>query len=119
MVWRMKKLLLLAMAVVLVGCSGLPKYDDTARDFSNIRIGMSRDEVMAAKGIPFETAATSGVEFLLYAVGTDYGNAGFVPDEKYEKYYVRLVDGKVHSFGSVGDFDSTKDPTLRIIKQRK
>jgi len=29
------------------------------------------------------------------------------------------VEGKVESFGSMGDFDSTKDPTLNInIKSR-
>jgi hypothetical protein len=29
-------------------------------------------------------------------------------------YYVRLVNGKVESFGRTGDFDSTKTPTVRL-----
>ena len=87
----------------MVGCAFTP-----ARDFSKIKIGMSRGEVIAVKGKPFETAAKDGTEYLFY-------------QEPYElkEYFVRLVDGKVDSYGRVGDFDSTKDPTLRIIKQRK
>ena len=35
-------------------------------------------------------------------------------------YYVKLVNGKVESFGEKGDFDSTKTPTVRIeIDEKK
>ena len=30
-------------------------------------------------------------------------------------WFVRFIDGKVESFGQRGDFDSTKDPTNRVI----
>ena len=29
-------------------------------------------------------------------------------------YYVRLINGKVESYGRTGDFDSTKTPTVRL-----
>jgi hypothetical protein len=110
----MKQILLMIVAVVMVGCHTI---DDSARDFSKIRIGMSRDEVIAAKGNPFETAAKDGTEYLMWAMGATELGVYYVHED--EKYYVRLVDGKVDSYGKVGDFDSTKDPALRIIKQRK
>ena len=33
---------------------------------------------------------------------------------KYSEYFVRLVNGKVESYGKVGDFDSAKNPALDI-----
>lgn len=29
-------------------------------------------------------------------------------------YYVRLINGRVESYGRTGDFNSTKDPTVQV-----
>ncbi len=109
----MKKTLLILMAVVLVGCETI---DNSARDLSKLNVGMTKEQVIAVKGEPYERSVNGGTEYLIYATGfTDiYGQ--FVVDEQ---YYVRLVEGKVDSFGKVGDFNSTQDPTLKLIIEKR
>lgn len=104
----MKKILLLIMALGVVGCVTI----EGGKDFSAISLGMTKEQVVAVKGKPYETAANEGTEYFIYATFLINGNGKRVQD----KYYIRFVEGKVNSYGRVGDFDSTKDPTLRIIK---
>lgn len=114
----MKQLLLMMMAVVLVGCASPSPTDYSAQDLSKLNVGMTKEQVIAVKGEPYERAVNGDTEYLIYAVGfTDiYGE--FRANKK-KRYYVRLSKGKVNSFGKVGDFDSTQDPTLKLIIEKR
>ena len=106
---------LVALAIVsLTGCTngtGTPsRVFKTRPDFAKIDVGMTKAQVIAVLGDPEENKAQSGTSYIIYR-----DHSGFTVD----KYFVRFVEGKVESFGSMGDFDSTKDPTLNInIKSR-
>ncbi len=78
---------------------------------NRLSVGMAKQEVVSAMGQPVSTAAPGGgIEILRYELqNTDqvwWG--GRTP------YFVRLVNGKVDSYGRLGDFDSTKDPTVNL-----
>jgi hypothetical protein len=71
---------------------------------------MTKQEVVSVLGGPESTSAPgSGIEILRYHLLTP----------PVEEYFVKIANGKVVSYGKVGDFDSTKDPTLDLnIKSR-
>ena len=71
---------------------------------------MSKPEVVHILGTPESTRATRGVEFLVYRLRERIAKPGeaIAPIGIDEKYFVKLVDGKVESFGRLGDFDSIK-----------
>lgn len=77
---------------------------------SDVRIGMSKEEVLKVMGSPKSTSAQDRAEYLVYFLFEQVSPIG---SGGYWRYYVRLVDGKVESFGRFGDFDSTKPPTIR------
>jgi len=90
----MKKIFLVVSIIVMFGCSLGPSFD-------RIAVGFSKEQVEKALGKP-DTIAVQGK----------------TEDWKYEDdswYFVRFIDAKVESFGSSGDFDSTKDKTEKII----
>ncbi len=100
-----KLLVSLFIFLLVAGCA-------TAQKMDRLSIGMTQDQVVAAMGRPASTAADGGIVFLLYRLSeTDI--------EAYRgiegRYYVRLRDGRVDSWGRVGDFDTTKDPTSKKI----
>ena len=75
---------------------------------NRLSVGMTKSEVLDAMGKPSSTASPGkGVEFLRYREFYSWRNY-------YITYFVRLVDGRVDSYGETGDFDSTKDPTLDL-----
>ena len=111
----MNKLILLFAAVVLVGCTAI---DYSAKDMSELEVGMTKQQVVAAKGKPLERSVNGETEYLIYAVILK--NVFYPEGVPHDKYYVRLVEGKVNSFGKLGDFNSTQDPVLKLIlKKRK
>jgi hypothetical protein len=78
---------------------------------NSLSVGMTKQEVFGVMGNPSSTAATGNVEVLRYKLApTDddawYGNT--------EEYFVKLLDGKVESYGRMGDFNSTKDPAINL-----
>jgi hypothetical protein len=85
---------------------------------------MTKKEVIAAIGDPASTAAPgNGVEILRYDLSSTFKNLalaryGGIPPES-QDYFVKLIDGKVDSYGKVGDFNSTKDPTLNVNIQNR
>jgi hypothetical protein len=81
----------LAAAVVLVGCAS-----SSAR-MTRISPGMTKDEVVHALGRPHGVAAHGEVEYLTY----NLLNKG-VGDLR--EYAVKLVAGRVDSFGEKVDF---------------
>ena len=97
----MKITYLLILIVFLAGCATTPEK------MNRLSIGMTKIEVLDAIGRPSSTASPGkGVEFLRYR--KYYGRGDYIT------YFVRLVDGRVDSYGKTGDFDSTKDPTLDL-----
>jgi hypothetical protein len=75
----------LALAL-LAGCATADKLND-------VRIGMSKDQVISLLGKPDSTSAQANIEYLTYYLSND---ANYGRDRPYS---VRVVDGKVESFG--------------------
>jgi len=71
---------------------------------------MPREEVIRALGPPGEVSAQGSIGYLKYG----WDNPGDDKIAAADWYFVRLVGGRTESYGRVGDFDSTKDPTLGI-----
>lgn len=76
------------LATLLAGCS-------SAALLNSVRIGMTKDQVIGILGQPDSTSAQANIEYLTYYLSTDNGRnyGGEQP------YSVRLVDGKVESYG--------------------
>jgi hypothetical protein len=89
---KMKSKILLSVMILtgalLAGCA-------TSDALNNLRIGMSKDQVISLLGKPDSTSAQANVEYLTYylEVETPEGPGRDQP------YLVRLVDGKVESYG--------------------
>jgi hypothetical protein len=98
----------------LSGCLTRP----AGEKLTKVSIGMRKDEVLKIMGNPSSTAGTGEVEVLKYEVPSVFSSRAMWSSD-WQPYYVRLVDGKVESYGRLGDFDSTKDPTLNINIKNK
>ena len=107
----MRKVSLAALFVsslLLIGCSGL------SQQINSISIGMTKREVIEAMGAPVSSSAQNGVEYLNYLLYEDVWT-----QTHGTHYFVRLIGGKVESYGRTGDFNSTKNPTVDInVRQR-
>lgn len=97
--------LMVAGVIALAGCATAPRMN-------RLNVGMTKQEVVSVLGQPASTAAPGGgVEILRFRLHDIDGIT--------EEYFVRMVNGKVEAYGKMGDFDSTKDPTLNLnIKSR-
>jgi hypothetical protein len=73
-----------------------------ASNLNNMRVGMNKGQVIKVMGSPSSTAAHAGTEYMVYDL---YPSAW---SDYTKPYYIRLVHGKVDSFGMRGDFDSTR-----------
>ena len=94
--WRIKmkpyRIIIIFIAVVfLFGCAG------SFQKMNNLKLGMTKQEVIEAIGSPNSTSAIKNVEYLKYRIGAGV----FYSDE----YYVRLLDRKVEAYGQKGDFN--------------
>lgn len=95
----MKKLVVLTGLLFLVGCVG------TAYKMNNLNLGMSKQEVIQVLGPPLSSSAIGNTEYLNYKLYID-GDHAFMnlPTD----YFVRIINGRVESYGKMGDFDSTR-----------
>ena len=101
--------LLLATVLVFSGCATAPKMN-------YLSVGMTKQEVFSILGQPSSTAAPgNGVEVLRYELATRDAYYNLVPNE----YFVKLINGRVDSYGKMGDFNSTKDPTWNVNIQNR
>ena len=102
----MKNLILLVLTVLLVSCA-------TSGKVNGVQIGMTKEQVITTMGKPVSVSAKDGPEYLNYKLSETDDDAfrGWT-----SPYYVRLINGKVDSYGRTGDFDSTKNPTIKIEK---
>jgi len=91
------------IALFSVGCA-------TAHKMNNVSIGMTKSQVIEALGKPASTSAKEGVEFLNYRFSEtdDHAFMGYTTP-----FFVRIIGGKVDSYGRLGDFDSTKVPETK------
>ena len=74
----------------LIGCAA------SSKKMNQLKLGMTKQEVIEAIGEPTSTSAKRNREYLNYRLTAD----GFYSDS----YYVRLLDGKVESYGGAGSF---------------
>ena len=95
------------VVLFLFGCA-------TSGKINKVSNGMTKPEVVAVLGQPDSTSSKGAVEYLSYLLCID--NCALLnPNWRTRRnYFVRLVNGRVDSFGEKGDFDSTKTPTVRI-----
>jgi hypothetical protein len=109
--------ILVAMLVLNVqGCHAMLKKVEwfamrcsaTASRTDRLRLGMTKEQVLAVMGQPASTAADRDVEVLRYKLSAT-GHDAF--HHRTEEYFVRLVGGKVERFGKAGDWESHKGPT--------
>tara|TARA_Y100000589_G_scaffold101952_1_gene96113 strand:+ start:1885 stop:2256 length:372 start_codon:yes stop_codon:yes gene_type:complete len=104
----MKHVLSILGVLILAGCVVIPSERVT---FNDIKIGMPRDEAVALLGKPSRVSAKGNVEHLYYNESALYIGIlgiGKVRNDKRE-YEMRLVDGKVDSFGEVGEYIEEDD----------
>ncbi len=101
----MKNIVLLLIALTLWGCM-------TAHKMNRVGLGMTKAEVISAIGNPVSVSAQGQAEYLNYSFSETFADGA-----RTTPYYVRLVDGKVESYGRTGDFDSTKDPRKIIVER--
>ena len=99
----MRKALLVVPIILMVGCGTPPP------SFDRISVGMTKEQVKAVIGKPDAVATQGKTEYWNYKETWDMGV------QLRGWWFVRFIDGKVESFGQRGDFDSTKDPTQKII----
>ncbi|MCU0559417.1 MAG: outer membrane protein assembly factor BamE [Desulfobacterales bacterium] len=79
---------IVAAAALLCGCAG---------KMNEVRLGMTREQVVSAVGAPSSTSEMGATTYLKYQLCSDWIFT--------DRYYVRLTDGKVDAFGRVGDFN--------------
>lgn len=110
----MLKSMFVIILTLIVGCS-LVRSDREyypSLKINDIKIGMTKEQVVAIMGLPSSTSAINNIIFLNYSLHEWNHPEG----QERTSYFVRLIDGKVESYGKLGDFDSTKPPTVRIEK---
>ena len=97
----MRYFLFYIAALFVTGCAKPP-------EFGGINIGMTETEIVSRLGKPDSVAVKGDTKYFEYVSywGLDRND--------YQQWFVRLIDGKVESFGKMGDFDSTKDDTQNI-----
>lgn len=89
---------MLAVVVALAGCATAPKMN-------RLSLGMTKQEVVSAMGTPASTSAPGdGVELLHYNLSPQ---GGFIRDLITEDYVVKLVNGKVVTYGKAREVGST------------
>lgn len=104
----MRIALFLIFVLAFAGCA-------TSGKINKISIGMTKEQAIQVMGKPDSVSATSGTEYLNYRLSetSDHAFYGITTP-----YFVRIIDGKVESFGRLGDFDSTKSPSIQIQSEQ-
>lgn len=93
----MKTLLFSVIALLLVGCAS------PGKKLSGVSTGMTKSEVISILGKPTSVSASGAVELLNYSLNAN--RALFTTD--WDDYFVRLVNGRVESYGRRGDLQGT------------
>jgi hypothetical protein len=101
-----KNILLCLIVLILTTACPIAARMGDAQKMGQLRVGMTKAEVLEImQHTPDRFSGRGNTEYLIYSV------------RKHEMF-IRLIDGKVESYGRYGDFDTTKDPTINLnIKQ--
>ena len=100
-----------------IACSGLG-----SQRMNSLQVGMTKEQVIKIMGEPYSTSAQLDVEYVKYNLDDNYNNSTYnflwggimrVAIAKKSIYYIKLVQGKVDSYGRIGDFDSAKVPETK------
>lgn len=87
-------------AILSTGCA------TSASKLNSVNVGMTKQDVISVLGSPASISAKEGVEYLHYV----FQIPGTVGLRNVSNYFVRLTNGKVDSYGHLGDFNSTNVP---------
>lgn len=98
----MKKIFFVTLSLVLFSCV-------TTTKLNNVNLGMSKQDVVMVMGKPKSISSQGNIEYMNYLLREEFG----MVNPKYD-YYVRLVEGEVESYGKLGDFNSTQNPTINV-----
>ena len=99
---RVKFILSLVCVVAVAGCIVIPSKRVS---FNGIKIGMPRDEAVAILGKPHRVSAKGNEEHLYYNESSLYiGIFGVGNSKSKRDLEVKIVNGKVASFGEVGEY---------------
>jgi len=91
------------VGILVAGCESSAKLN-------NIHIGMAKEEVQSILGTPDSTSAQANVEYMTYYLDAESGYGRDQP------YMIRLVNGKVESFGRFAQlFDLYNRPVTSAI----
>jgi len=103
---------IVCLLALLIAVTALSGCTSRATAMNRLSVGMTKQQVISILGKPSSTAAPgNGVELLRYTFKDgSWARATMVDNE----YFVLLRNGTVEQYGRVGDFDSTKDPTLNL-----
>ena len=79
----------------------------TSANLNKVSLGMTKAEVIDAIGRPDSVTAQNGVEYLIY----HWANPKqlIADEEKLDRYFVRLVNGRVDAYGEAGDLGTSVD----------
>ena len=95
-------------AIFLLSVFFLSGCVTSASKISAIRIGMTKAEVLAVMGEPVSVTADKTAEYLNYNLAE--GDIGWT-DRPRVPYEVKLVNGRVESYGRAGAPSSVAHPT--------
>ena len=95
----MRRLLILPVFVVMLFMAGCA----TASKLSELRPGMERAEVIKIMGAPYSTGFIDGGEHLYYRLQRSGHEAYMTRGLGGQEYAVRLVNGRVDSYGRAQD----------------
>jgi hypothetical protein len=96
--------MIILFSVLVFGCAAASKMN-------GLSIGMSKQEAMAVMGDPVSTSANDNIEFLLYNLAENPWQGVSTSRD----YFVKIINGKVDSYGRMGDFDFSK-PVEKKVK---
>lgn len=97
---------LFLVTTLMAGCAPLLH---SSTKLNRLNIGMSKQDVLNVMGEPVSTSAANSLEYLTYNLHV----SGHPRGQEYTPHFVRLKNGKVDSYGRIGDFDSTKSPETK------
>jgi hypothetical protein len=95
----------LLVALVGLGCAS-PTFD-----INRIQVGMSEDQAFGTLGKPSLAIRQGNVRYLEYETFDQDKWFGVGRKENVQRFFVRLVDGRVESFGDKKNLDPAKIPT--------
>ncbi len=120
----MKKLIFLLAGIIMIyGCASIRPINYGER-MNNLNVGMTKKEALEIMGPPMNTSANADIEYMLYPApnnvtavsvpvtdrnGLIHQRNSYVATET-PPYFIRFKNGKLESYGRVGDFDSSKPP---------